>query len=63
MGQNRGVQPLRIRVIFLLASRLLLSTTFMYRLRGGDALVRHDALYGTDVCTGSRLQRCECPPI
>lgn len=29
----------------------------------GDAFVRHYALYGTDVCTGSSLKGCECSPI
>ena len=32
-------------------------------LRGGDTLVRHDALYGADVRPGSSLQRGECSPV
>lgn len=56
--RNRGqssCQSCRVRVIFLLASRLLASTTLIYLCVVGDTLVRHDALYGADVRSGSCL--------
>lgn len=56
--RNRGqssCQSCRVRVIFLLASRFVGIHDFDIPLRGGDTLVRHDALYGADVRSGSCL--------
>lgn len=61
-GRN-GCQSFLVKVIFLLASRLLASTTLIYLCVVVILLLRHDALYGADVRPGSSLQRGECSPV
>lgn len=62
MEQNREF-TLAYQSDFLAGFTLVAVHDFHVTHRGGDAFVRHYALYGTDVCTGSPLKGCECSPI
>lgn len=62
-GEQKTLSAFSYQSDFITGFTLVTVYDFHVTHRGGDAFVRHHALYGTDICTGSPLKGCECSPI